>query len=156
SVAWKGQNDKMTQSSPIAATIAGVPQVIFFAQSGLVSVSPTNGAVLWRFPTSYSTSTAASPVVGGDVVFCSAAYGVGGGAVRVSANGASLTTTQLWKTPGANMTHWGTPVHCQGFLYGIFGQSLVSLRCVELATGIEKWSQDNVGMGGVLFVVGHV
>src|SRR6266536_958836 len=59
--AWKGQNDVMTQASPVAATVAGVRQVIFFAQSGLVSVAPDNGAVLWRYAFPFSTSTAASP-----------------------------------------------------------------------------------------------
>ncbi len=62
-VVWKGQDDKMTQSTPVAATILGVRQVIFFTQEGLVSVLPATGALLWRFPFRYSTSTAISPVV---------------------------------------------------------------------------------------------
>src|SRR5881396_3493306 len=66
SEAWKGQNDVMTQASPIATTIASVRQIIFFAKSGLVSVAPDTGSVLWRYPFPFSTSTAASPVVGGD------------------------------------------------------------------------------------------
>src|SRR5258708_2364108 len=32
SEAWKGQSDPMTQASPIAATIAGVRQIVFFTQ----------------------------------------------------------------------------------------------------------------------------
>ena len=54
------------------------------------------------------------------------------------------------------MNHWATPVHHDGYLYGIYGHSLTSLRCVELATGTEKWRQDGVGYGSVLFVNGHV
>jgi outer membrane protein assembly factor BamB len=84
SIAWSGQNDRMTQATPIYANVAGVPQVIFFAQSGLVSVSPDTGAVHWRYAMPFSTSTAASPVVANDVVYCSAAYGVGSGAVRIT------------------------------------------------------------------------
>ena len=49
-VVWKGQDDKMTQSTPVPATILGVRQVIFFTQSGLVSVAPKTGAVFWRYP----------------------------------------------------------------------------------------------------------
>src|SRR5436190_3374628 len=90
SEAWKGQNDVMTQASPIAATIAGIRQVIFFAKSGLVSVAPESGSVLWRYPFPFSTSTAASPVVGNDVVYCSAAYGSGSGAVRITGSGGQL------------------------------------------------------------------
>src|SRR5438093_8913077 len=108
SIAWKGQNDRMTQATPAFATIAGIPQAIFFAQSGLVSVEPETGTVLWRYPFSYSTSTAASPVVANDTVYCSAAYGSGAGAVRISNNGGAVRATEIWRTPGANMHHWAT------------------------------------------------
>ena len=109
SVAWKGQNDAMTQASPIHTTIAGVPQVVFLAQSGLVSVAPETGGVLWRYSFPYSISTAASPVVASNVVYCSAAYGSGAAAVRIVQKGALLTTNQVWKTSGARKTTCGTP-----------------------------------------------
>jgi len=159
SEAWKGHNEVMTQATPIAATIAGVRQVIFFAQSGLVSVAPTNGSVLWRYPFPYSVSTAASPVVGDDTVYCSAAYGVGAGAVRITGSGNQLTANQVWRTNGWSMNHWPTPVHHNGYIYGIFGHasSFATLRCVELATGKDMWSRPSVvGMGGTLLVPGHL
>ena len=155
-IAWRGQNDAMTQASPIAATIAGVPQIVFLAQSGLVSVIPETGAVLWRFSLPYSTSSAASPVVGGDIVYASAAYGVGSGAARLTRAGVTMSASQAWRAPGGNMNHWATPVSHQGYLYGIYGQSLLSLRCVELATGTEKWRQSGVGYGSVLLVSDRV
>lgn len=153
---WKGQNDRMTQATPVSATVAGVPQVIFFAQSGLVSVDPSSGAVLWRYAFSYSTSTAASPVVAGDLVYCSAAYGVGSGVVRIAQAQGGWEANQVWRGRGQHMNHWATPVHHEGHLYGIFGQSLVTLRCVELVTGAEKWRVGDVGTGGVLMVSGLV
>ena len=159
SEAWKGQNDVMTQASPIAATIAGVRQILFFAKSGLVSVAPESGSVLWRYPFPFSTATAASPVVGTDIVYCSAAYGGGAGAVQITSSGSQLATNQVWRTPGANMNHWATPVLNNGYLFGIYGQQGpgVSLRCIDFATGSEKWRQSGVGTGGgVLFVADHV
>src|SRR5439155_10565790 len=148
------QDDPMTQATPVAATIAGVRQIVFFAQSGLVSVVPANGTVLWRYPFSYSTSTAASPVVGDDLVYCSAAYGSGSGAVRITGSGTQLTASQVWRVPGGNMNHWATPVHYNGFLYGIYGQSFVTLRCIDLTAGAEKWTQSCFGYGSVLLVNG--
>jgi hypothetical protein len=156
SEAWKGQSDIMTQASPVAATVAGVRQIIFFAQSGLVSVAPDTGSVLWRYPFPFSVSTAASPVVGSDVVYCSATYGMGAGAVRISSSGSQLATNQVWRTPGDNMNHWATPVFYNGYLYGVYGESAASLRCVEMATGTRKWTQSGVGLGEVLFVAGQV
>ena len=158
SEAWKGQSDVMTQASPIAATIAGVRQIIFFAKSGLVSVAPDTGSVLWRYAFPFSTATAASPVVGDDIVYCSAAYGMGSGAVRITNSGSQLTATQVWRAPGANMNHWATPVLDNGYLYGVYGQaqSGASMRCIDLKTGVEQWTHSGAGLGGVLFTTGHV
>ena len=150
---WKGQSDRMTHASPIAATILGHRQVIFFTQSGLVSVVPGTGQVLWRYAFPYRTSTAASPVVGGDMVFCSAGYGVGAGAVRITQDGSQFKATELWRKPNQLMNHWSTSVYKDGHLYGLFGfkqWEQVPLKCIELATGQEKWSHDGYGQGGVI------
>ncbi|HXJ58078.1 MAG TPA: PQQ-binding-like beta-propeller repeat protein [Verrucomicrobiae bacterium] len=150
---WKGQNDRMTHASPIAATILGHRQVIFFTQSGLVSVVPGTGQVLWRYAFPYRTSTAASPVVGGDIVFCSAGYGVGAGAARISKEGNQFKATELWRKPNQLMNHWSTSIYRDGHLYGLFGfkqWEQVPLKCIELATGQEKWSHDGFGQGGIV------
>jgi outer membrane protein assembly factor BamB len=159
-VVWHGQNDLMTQSTPVAATILGQRQIIFFTQNGLVSVAPKTGGVLWRFPFRFSTSTAMSPVVSGDIVYCSAAYGVGSSACRISQSGNGFAATRLWYQP-ANViaSHWSTPVCASGYLYGLFGQAKFGqapLKCVELATGRVVWSHDGFGPGGCTLVNGHV
>jgi outer membrane protein assembly factor BamB len=157
SEAWKGQNDVMTQASPVWANIAGVPQVIFLSQSGLVSVKPDAGTVIWRYDFPYNgVSTAASPVVGSNVVYCSSAYGTGAAAARVTGTGPQLTATQLWRKAGALQNHWCTPVHFEGHLYGMYGQSLLTFKCVELATGTEKWSRSGFGYGSALVVGGNI
>ncbi|HXI50943.1 MAG TPA: PQQ-binding-like beta-propeller repeat protein, partial [Candidatus Saccharimonadales bacterium] len=150
---WKGQSERLTHASPIATTLLGHRQIIFFTQSGLVSVVPGTGQVLWRYAFPYRTSTAASAVASGDIVFCSAGYGVGAGAVRVSKEGTTWKATELWRKPGGLMNHWSTSVAHNGYLYGLFGfkqWERVPLKCVELATGEEKWSHDGYGQGGVV------
>lgn len=153
-LAWRSQNDVMTQATPVVATLAGSRHAVFFTQSGLVSVDPATGALLWKYAFPFSTSTAASPVVAGDEVYCSAAYGKGAGMVQIQRNstGTGFTATQMWRTAGANMNHWATPQVVDGFLYGIYGQSLVSLRCIEWSTGRERWAMPGVGMGGLIRV----
>lgn len=159
-VVWKGQNDLMTQSTPVAATILGQRQIIFFTQNGLVSVAPKTGAVLWRYPFRFTTSTAMSPVVAGNIVYCSAAYGVGSSACQISKSGDSFSANRLWYQP-ANIiaSHWSTPVCAGGYLYGIFGQAKFGqapLKCVELATGRVLWSREGFGPGGCTLVDGNV
>ena len=86
----------MTQSTPVAATILGVRQVIFITQTGLVAVAPKTGSVLWRQSFPYKTSTGISPVVSGDIVYSSAAYGVGAGAYRIAKSAEGFSSSQLW------------------------------------------------------------
>jgi outer membrane protein assembly factor BamB len=159
-LAWKGQDDKMTQSTPVAATILGVRQVIFFTQNGLVSVVPATGAVLWRFAFPFKTAAAISPVVCGDIVYCSAAYGIGTAACKISKTADGFAATEIWSQP-ANVlaNHWSTPVYSQGYVYGISGQAKhakAPLVCVNAATGQVMWSHEGFGPGGCTLVNGCV
>jgi len=158
-LAWAKTNEKFTHATPTLATIAGVKQVICFMQSGLVSVEPKTGEILWMFAHRYSTSTAASPVVGGkngDVVYCSAGYGVGAAACRVSNNGGKWTAAELWSTPGKNLSHWSTPVCVDGCIYGLFGQNKADgpLACLDIETGKVNWSEPGFGSQGGIIAVG--
>jgi len=158
-VVWKREDDKLTHATPTLATIHGVRHIIFFVQSGLVSVAVMTGEVLWRHPFPWQTSTAASPVVDGDIVFCSAGYNVGAGAVRITKNGSSLEAKELWRMQGGHQCHWTTPVLHDGHLYGLFGfkeLGRMPLKCIELATGKERWSKDGFGQGGLIVVGKHV
>jgi outer membrane protein assembly factor BamB len=154
-VVWKAHDEKITHATPVVATLLGTKQIIFFTQSGLVSVSPTDGKLLWKHPFKYSVSTAASPVVGGDIVYCAAGYGVGSTAVKISKEGGAFKATELWFSKGNQpvANHWSTPVYYQGHLYGMFSfkeYGTGPLKCVELATGKVKWSEPNFGAGNVI------
>ncbi len=154
-VVWKGQDDKMTHATPVAATVLGTRQIIFFTQKGLVSVVPKSGEVLWRYDFLFKTSTAASPVVAGDLIYCSAGYGVGAASVKITKEDGKLKATELWTMPGKLMNHWSTPIFKDGYLYGMFGfkeYGACPLKCVELLTGNEMWSQPGFGPGNVTLV----
>lgn len=159
-LAWKKHTEKITHATPTPATLHGVRQVIFFTQSGLVSVEPKSGDVLWRFAFPWQTSTASSPIVYQDMVYCSAAYNVGAGACKVEKTATGWKATQLWRTPSELMNHWTTPVCKDGYIYGIFGTArdgAAPLKCIEMATGKEMWSKPGFGGGGATTLVdGHV
>jgi outer membrane protein assembly factor BamB len=155
-VVWKGEDDTPTHATPIVATILGTRQAIFLTQKGLVSAEARTGKVLWRHAFRFSVSTAASPVVSEDIVYCSAGYGVGSTAVRLAKADGGFSVTPLWRTEGNKIAnHWSTPVARNGFLYGMFSfkeYGRGALKCVEVATGKEIWSQLNFGAGGVILV----
>ena len=157
-VVWKGGTETPTHATPTVATIHGVRQVIFFTQSGLVACEVATGRELWRQPYRFSVSTAATPVVSGDIVYCSAGYGVGAGAYRISREGETWKSTELWRKTGNELAnHWSTPVVRDGYLYGMFSFKEFGsgpLKCVELATGRVVWSQKDFGPGGVVLTDG--
>lgn len=152
---WKSGTEKITQATPAFGTILGVKQVIFFVQSGLVSVDPETGKELWKFPFKYSTSTAASPVICGDIVYCSAGYNVGSAACKIAKTGDEFTATEMWRLSGNKpvANHWSTPVYKDGYLYGMFSfkeYGTGPLKCVEVATGKVVWEKAGFGAGQVI------
>ena len=160
-VVWKGQDDKMTQSTPVAATILGERQIIFYTQMGLVSVNPKTGEVFWRYPFPFRVATAISPVVFGDLVYCSSAYNVGSGVCKISKSAdGKFSAAEVWRMQGSKAAnHWSTPVCENGFIYGIFDQAKFGsapLECLDMATGKMRWAQTGFGPGGCTLVDGHV
>jgi len=156
SVVWKGEDDEFTHATPTIGTIHGQRQVIFFTKKGLVSCDTKSGKVLWRHPYKFSVSTAASPIIAGDIVYCSAGYSVGAGAAKITKNGDNWSAEEIWRTQGNKLAnHWSTPILKDGFLYGMFQfkeYSTGALKCVDVKTGKEMWSEPNFGPGNVTLV----
>jgi outer membrane protein assembly factor BamB len=159
---WKTQDDKMTHSTPVVGSVLGTKQVIFFTQEGLVAVAPANGAVLWRYSFPFNISTAISPVIcGNDIVYCSAGYGVGAGAVKIAKSGNTFTAKEIYRVTGdkALANHWSTPVYKDGYLYGMFQfkeYGTGPVKCVEAATGKIMWEQPGFGPGNVTVADGKI
>jgi outer membrane protein assembly factor BamB len=152
---WRSQNEGMTHSTPVLATMNGMRQLIFATQSGLVSLNPSNGTLLWKapYPFTYSISIGASPAVYQNIVFLSAHYNMGAVAVQIVQNGATQAAVQLWAKSDF-MNHWATPVCYQGALFGPFvpDDHTAEFRCIDLLSGEQRWSVPNFGRGGTLLV----
>jgi outer membrane protein assembly factor BamB len=154
-VITKAFDEKVTHATPTPATLHGQRQIIFFFQSGLLAVEPQTLKELWRYKFPYRVSSAASPVVSGDIVYCSAGYGVGAGAVRVTHTAGAWQASEVFRVPGDKelANHWSTPVASGGHLYGMFqfkqyGQG--PIKCVDLSTGTVKWERPGFGPGNVV------
>ena len=150
---WKTGSETATHATPAYASIHGQKQVIFLCRSGLVSLNPKNGEELWRQKFSYKVSSAASPVVAGEYVFCSAGYGVGAGLFKISKKNQLFSREQIWRKRNELMVHWSTPLFFEGNLYGIFGfkeYGKAPLQCVDLISGKIRWSQPGFGPGNLI------
>jgi outer membrane protein assembly factor BamB len=156
-VVTKAFDEKITHATPVAGTILGKRQIIFFLQSGLLAVEPKTLKELWRYAYDYKVSTAASPVIAGDVVYCSAGYGVGAGAVKITKEGSAFKASEIYRLRGDKplANHWSTPVLHNGYLYGMFQFKEYAkgpVKCVDIKDGSVKWEKEGFGPGHVVKV----
>lgn len=151
-VIWKSGDELLTHAGPVLTTIHNQKQLIYFMQSGLVAVNPTDGIEIWRTEFPFNVSTAAQPVVAGNFVYCSAGYGVGAGLFRITE---AMQAEDVWLKKNKLMNHWSTPVVHHDHLYGMYEfkkYGKAPLQCVELATGKIKWKQRGFGPGNCIIV----
>ena len=154
-VLWKSGSDRATHATPVLATIHGQRQALFMSGRGVVSLDPENGQELWHYPFAFRTSVGASPVVWNDIVNCTAGYGVGGGACRVTREGDKWSVEEIWRSPGNRETasHWSTAVAHDGYLYGCYGHyepGKGAFKCIDIRTGKVMWQRPGFGHGQVI------
>jgi len=131
-------------SSPAPYTMGRQRAVALFSSKSVVAVNPANGAVLWRHPweTNFDVN-AADPIFAGTDVFISSNYGRGCALLRPSGNRAQV----VWENRSMK-NHFSTSVMVNG---GIFGNDDGRLKCLDLATGNERWSaRGGLGKGGLI------
>lgn len=150
-VLWQSTSEEASYSSPTAATIGGQRRVFVFARKSLLALAPGDGRVLWEFPWAPridASVSAATPLVIGEMVFISASYGAGAALLRV----AGAKPEVVWSGDDILSSHYSPVVPQRGFLYGFDGrqEQRCRLRCVELATGKVRWSEERFGAGALL------
>ncbi|HEY2784705.1 MAG TPA: PQQ-binding-like beta-propeller repeat protein [Fimbriiglobus sp.] len=151
---WTAGNDPNGYSSPVAATLAGVRQVIAVTGKSVLGIRPADGTVLWKYSwVTQFDGNIATPIVVGDYVFVSASYGKGCALLHVEAaqDGAKITEVYFRKNR-VMRNHHDTCVYRDGFLYGFDGDYL---KCVNLRTGeaVAGWEADPfVTKGSVILV----
>jgi outer membrane protein assembly factor BamB len=150
---WHQTDELASYSSPIAATIGDLRQVIFVTRMNVVSIDPRTGAERFRFPFGMRgpTVNAANPLIVGNRLFVTASYGIGAQLAQISPAGAKT----VWENDDALSSQYTTPIEHQGNLYGIHGRqdaAIAELRCVELETGHVRWKQPDFGTANLIGV----
>jgi outer membrane protein assembly factor BamB len=146
-VVWKKLDHPPSYSSPIAGTLAGRRQVLFFTGTHLVGVTPEAGELLWEFPwpTNYHANIA-TPIVAGDFVFISSGYDQGCALLRIEAGGSGCSARSVYANRRMR-SHFSTPVLYRGHLYGFDDAMLV---CLDIASGQVRWKERGFDKGSLL------
>jgi outer membrane protein assembly factor BamB len=158
-VKYKITDELASYSSPVAATVNGRRLCFCLCRGGLVAFEPATGKLAFRYPWRsgiLESVNASNPVIVGDLVFISECYSIGGSLLRVTADGYKVVWSDGRKRDQSMATHWMTPIHVDGFLYGSSGRHpSADLRCIELATGKVRWSEPRLTRCSLLYVDGH-
>ena len=147
--AWRAGTWGPSYASPVPATVHGRRRVFVLAgglsnppTGGLLSIDPATGAVDFTVShrsREYLSASASSPVVIGDKVFISASQRAGGALVEIRPD---FTHRVVWTTENFAL-FFNTPIHRDGYLYGIDGETQgdSSLACIDTATGQIVWRE---------------
>lgn len=155
-VRWTALNGGAGYTTPLAVTIDGVRQYVFVTTGGGEIVAlRADGQVHWRH--AWAPGAIASPLfVPPNRVFASAADDVGAVLVEVGkgADG-QAAVKEVWKSR-VMKNHFSSPVLVGGHIYGFDN---ATLKCIDPATGEQKWVARGFGKGslvaadGLLFVL---
>ncbi len=158
STIWRSSElgDVASYSSLVLREIAGTEVLLGFTGQAGVGVRADDGALLWRYerPSTVNAINITTPVLHDDLVFYSASYGIGGGAVRVTAEdeGGSFLSEEAYFGTRLQNHHGGVVAH-EGTLYSFFGPALTA---VDAKTGEVHWRARSVGKGSLVMADGKL
>ncbi|MBL8797125.1 MAG: PQQ-binding-like beta-propeller repeat protein [Planctomycetia bacterium] len=151
---WMAGNDSAGYGSPIVIQAHG-QRVIVCATGEAVLGLDAKGTVLWRHPFGNGCNCA-TPLWANDSLFVSAAYGVGSVLLKLDFKDGKWTVREQWSTKQFQ-NEFGTSIALDGVLYGCHGERRAAqLRCIDLETGKEKWSDRKPGKCALLAYEGHL
>jgi outer membrane protein assembly factor BamB len=155
---WKLGDDKAAYASPVAVTVGGQRQLIFFTAAGVLG-SSADGKELWRVPwkTEFDCNIC-TPLVLGDNLFVTSGEQVGCAMFRLSPGGAPEVVWQSKGKKGVMTNYWANSIAYEGYLYGLSGEfdKRIDLNCVDAKTGKLAWSQEDFGKGAITLADGHL
>ncbi len=147
---WARKSGGGSYSSPHLVTIDGVTQVLFVGGSGIASLAPADGKVLWEH--AWAGSPIVQPAVTGDGdVLVSTADAMGAlGMRRLAARRgpSGWTVEERWTTRGLKPYFNDFVVH-EGHAYGFDGSILAA---ISLADGERKWKGGRYGNGQLVLL----
>jgi outer membrane protein assembly factor BamB len=144
----KQLSDGAGYSSPMVVEVGGVRAYTTITADAAVGVRATDGGLLWRYEApANNTANITTPVVSGNQVFYSSAYGTGGGLVTLTPENGGLTSREVYFTREMQNHHGGI-VLVNGTMYG-FNNAILS--ALDFKSGKMLWRDRSVGKGSIAY-----
>jgi len=128
-------------SSPVVSNAGGRRQYVQLLGRGVVGVDAATGRFLWGYNRiANAVANISTPLIDGDRVFASTAYGGGSALVEIRAGDEKLTAREVFFLgPDVLQNHHGGMILHEGHVYTGDGQNKGLPVAVELATGKLAW-----------------
>lgn len=141
------QHDKAGYSSIVISHALGIKQYVQLTGRGLIGVRASDGKFLWRYDRMANrVANISTPIVKGDYVFGSTAYGGGSALVKLVRNEDGINAEEVWLNKRFQNHHGGV-VLVKGHLYGGNGQNAGRPTCLDFMTGKIVWEHAAPGGG---------
>ncbi len=150
---WVGPHHGGSYSSPHGVTIDGVPQVLLMSGAGAISVSPSDGKLLWEHPRPAGVRIVQPALTAdGDVLITVGGEGgMGGeglGRIAIAHGPSGWTVKERWTSRGLK-PHFNDFVVHKGHAFGFDG---LIISCIDLADGQRKWKGGRYGAGQLVLL----
>ena len=151
---WSALDDKQAYSSPMLVKIGGVPQIVVFAATRLMGLSPDRGELLWEYPwqTPFDINAGQPLLVSDNRVFVSSGYGTGAAVIELTPDGSRFSVREIWRNNRMKNQFTSSVLH-EGFVYGM---DEAILACLDVTTGQLRWKGGRYGYGQVMLANGHL
>lgn len=127
---WASEDVQPGFASPLLIHVGERRHLVVFAADRVLGLDPENGERLWKIDhnTSYRVNASTPLWDGDDTLFVSSAYDSGSRAIRVTADGATSRTEEIWSSREVKVHHQ-TSVIVDGRIYassGDFGPAFLT------------------------------
>jgi outer membrane protein assembly factor BamB len=146
---WVGPIHHGSYSSPHRTTIDGIPQVLLLGGSGVTSLAPASGALLWEH--AWQGVAIVQPALTPDGVVINTIGGTGGNGTRrlaVAHGPGGWNVEERWTSNGLKPYYNDFVVH-NGYAFGFDGSILA---CIDMETGKRMWKGGRYGNGQLLLL----
>ena len=141
-VAWQALHENVSYSSPVAAELGGVQQVVVMTGPRVVGLRLSDGVLLWSYPfqIQYDESIG-TPAIGDDLVLVTGTYRPLT-ALHIASDGDEQSAALAWENPDLESYLSSMVVH-EGHVYGMDDGG--RFACVRLSDGVTQWSEGRHG-----------
>lgn len=141
--------DGAAYSSIVISNACGIKQYVQLVGRGVIGVRASDGELLWNYnAVANQTASIPTPLVAGDLVFCSTGYQTGAALLKLVKAGRSIQCQEQYFLDGRTFqNHHGQMILKDGFVYCGHGHNNGYPICLDMQTGKIVWGGKERGPG---------